>query len=81
MSSFRTAFSSAREKKQTTFTYNGKSFLTETASEANKKLSDKQLTEKRYKDYSEAKKRGFKSKSHNEIVDSNTKEYWKRKGK
>ncbi len=55
---FRSTFRSAKRAGKKTFTYGGKRFTTETASERAKKLTDKQLEQARMKAYSDAKAKG-----------------------
>ena len=78
---FRSKFAAARKKGQKTFTYNGKRYTTQTAAEKAKTMSNKQLQSAADKAYTKAKLSGgsgknglFKSKSHNEISESYTRE-------
>lgn len=84
---FRKAFSSAKKKGQKTFTYKGKRYTTQTAAEKAKKLTDKELESAANKSYTKAKLSGgsgknglFKSKSHNEIAESYSREQQYRMG-
>ena len=84
---FRSKFAAARKKGQKTFTYNGKRYTTQTAAEKAKTMSNKQLQSAADKAYTKAKLSGgsgknglFKSKSHNEISESYTREQQYRMG-
>lgn len=77
---FRKAFSSAKKKGQKTFTYEGKRYTTQTASEKAKKMSPSQLKKARNESYDIAKSSSFKSKSRNEVSESYTRESQYRKG-
>ena len=84
---FRKAFAEARKNGSKTFTYQGKRYTTQTAEEKAKTMSDAQLRSAANKAYTNAKLSGgygkngfFKSKSHNEISESYTREQQYRMG-
>lgn len=84
---FRKAFAQAKKSGAKKFTYKGKEFTTQTAAEKARGMSDSELKKAAEKSYVEAKLSGgtgdkgfFKSKSHNEIAESYTREQQYRMG-